>query len=81
MKGIEKIKTRQDFACFLRALKKDYSENPSSWENTDIGAFLAAMASWVEDMDGFYINKGLPVPEIPDWKVVADIFMGGKIYE
>jgi len=78
---VEKIQTRQDFISFLRGLKKDYLENLSSWENRDIGAFLEAMASWVEDMDGFYVNKGLPVPEKPDWKVLADILMGGKLYE
>jgi hypothetical protein len=65
----------------VRNLKKDYVENLSSWENRDIGAFLEAMASWVEDMDGFYKNQGLPVPEKPDWKVVADILMSGKLYE
>ncbi|MFW9928718.1 MAG: hypothetical protein ACFFD1_04955 [Candidatus Thorarchaeota archaeon] len=78
---VEKIQTRQDFIYFLRDLKKDYSENFPSWENRDIEAFLEAMASWVEDMDGFYVNKGLPVPEKPDWKVLADILMGGKLYE
>ena len=78
---VEKIQTRQDFISFLRKLKKDYLENLPSWENRDIGTFLEAMASWIEDMDGFYINKGLPVPKKPDWKVLADIFMGGKLYE
>lgn len=78
---VEKIQTKQDFISFLRALKKDYLENFSSWENSDIGAFLEAMASWIEDMDGFYINRGLPVPEKPDWRVFADILMGGKLYE
>lgn len=78
---VEKIRTRQDFISFLRSLKRDYSENISSWENKDIETFLEAMASWVEDMDGFYINKGLRMPEKPDWKVFADILMGGKLYE
>jgi hypothetical protein len=78
---VEKIRTRQDFISFLRSIKKDYSKNISSWENKDIETFLEAMASWVEDMDGFYINKGLPVPGKPDWKVFADILMGGKLYE
>ena len=78
---VEKIRTRQDFISFLRALGKDYLENSSSWENKDIGAFLEAMASWTEDMDDFYINKGLPIPEKPNWKVLADILMGGKLYE
>ena len=78
---IKTIQTKKDFINFLRALKNDYVENLSSWENKDIEAFLEAMASWVEDMDGFYINQGLAVPEKPDWKVFADILMGGKLYE
>lgn len=78
---VQKIQTKKDFINFLRDLKKDYLKNSSSWENKDIETFLEAMASWVEDMDGFYINQGLPVPEKPDWKVFADILMGGKIYE
>ena len=78
---VKKIQTKKDFVSFLRALKKDYLENLSSWENRDIEAFLEAMAAWVEDMDSFYINQGLPVPEKPDWKVFADILMGGKLYE
>ncbi len=78
---VKTIQTKKDFVNFLRALKNDYVENLSSWENKDIEAFLEAMASWVEDMDGFYINQGLPVPEKPNWKVFADILMGGKLYE
>lgn len=78
---VKKIQTRENFISFLRALKKDYTENLSSWENRNIETFLGAMAAWVEDMDGFYINQNLPVPENPDRKVFADILMGGKLYE
>ena len=78
---IKKIQTKKDFISFLRSLRKDYLKNTSSWENRDIGTFLEAMASWVEDMNGFYINQGLPIPAKPNWKVFADILMGGKIYE
>lgn len=78
---IKKIIKREDFISFLLSLKKDYSENLSSWGNRDIKSFLQAMASWVEDMDGFYINQGLPIPENVPWRVFADILMGGKVYE
>ncbi len=77
----KEVQTKEDFVSFLKNLRKDYLENLSSWENRDIETFLEAMASWVEDMDGFYINQGLPVPKNLNWKVFADIFMGGKIYE
>ncbi len=53
---IKTVQTKKDFINFLRALKSDYVENLASWENKDIKTFLEAMASWVEDMDGFYIN-------------------------
>lgn len=83
MKGYKRkeIKTREDFVSFLNNLRKDYLDNISSWENRDIETYLEAMASWVEDMDGFYTNQGLPIPQDPSWKVFADILMGGKVYE
>lgn len=77
----KEIETKKDFVKFLRELENDYLENPSSWDNKNIGAFLGAMASWVEDMGGFYINNSLPIPEKIDWKIFADILMGGKLYE
>ena len=74
---IKEIKTKEDFVCFLQFLKKDYVENKSSWENRDLQAFLEAMISWMNDMDGFYINQGLSIPKNPSWKIFADILMGG----
>jgi len=78
---MNEIKSRDDFIAFLRELRRNYLENFSSWENKDIGTFLEAMATWTEDMDGFYANQGLIVPEKTDWKIFADILMGGKLYE
>jgi hypothetical protein len=42
---------------------------------------LEALAAWVEDMDGYYLNQGKAVPEKPDWKHVADMLMAAKLYE
>lgn len=78
MTEMQSIQTKEDFLSFLRFLKKDYLENAQSWENREISTFLAAVTSWVEDMDGFYTNQELPVPEGPDWKIFADI-PGGKL--
>jgi hypothetical protein len=75
------IKTREDFVSFVYEMSKDYRVNPRSWENKDLGAFLEALAAWVEDMDGYYLNHGQPVPEKPDWKNVADMLMAAKLYE
>lgn len=78
---IENIKTREDFVAFIYEFIKDYKENPETWENNNIESFLEAMAAVVEDMDGYYINQGLPVPNTPDWKVMAEILMAATLYE
>jgi hypothetical protein len=75
------IRSREDFVAFVRALRKDLHDNPDSWENRSLDGFLEALAAWVEDMDGYYINHGKPVPERPDWKVAGDMLMGGRLYE
>jgi hypothetical protein len=84
MKGSEKISgisTRGDFVSFVFELSKNYREDPESWQNKDLGAYLEALAAWVEDMDGYYLNQGQLVPEKPDWKVVADMLIAAKFYE
>ncbi|MBM4779663.1 MAG: hypothetical protein GQE15_18315 [Archangiaceae bacterium] len=59
----------------------DFQANRSKWENAEVDSFLLAAASWVEDMDGYYENRGEPVPKEPSWHVVADIFQAAKTYE
>lgn len=78
---INLVVTREDFVVFVRELSKDYRLNTQSWENKDTGAFLEALAAWVEDMDGFYQHQGQPVPDKPDWKHVADMLMAATVYE
>ncbi|MDP1884364.1 MAG: hypothetical protein Q8L10_03255 [Candidatus Moranbacteria bacterium] len=78
---VNNIKKRSDFVLFVQELNKDYKENPDSWENKDLGAYLEALAAWVEDMDGYYLNQGKPIPEKPEWKTVADMLIAAKMYE
>ncbi len=78
---IENIKTRADSLHFLNELRKDLQTNQLSWENGTLNSFLAAMSAWVEDSDGYYKNRGQQPPKNINWKVIADILMGGKTYE
>ncbi len=78
---INSIRTRQDFVGFSKALSKDLHDNPQSWENVTLDRFLEAIGAWVEDMDGYYLNQGKPVPLQPDWKTIGDILMAAKMYE
>ncbi len=42
---------------------------------------LSAMASWIEDMDGYYKNIGELLPQTPSWRTLADILYASKMYE
>lgn len=78
---INSIRSRQDFVTFVKVLKQDLQENPETWENNNLERYLEALGAWVEDMDGYYINQGKPVPQQPDWKVAGEMLMAAKMYE
>jgi hypothetical protein len=75
------VRSRDDFVEFVKALREDLVDNPECWENANLERFLEALGAWVKDMDGYYRNQGEPVPQLLDWKVVADMLMAAGIYE
>lgn len=81
IRKFESIKSRDEFVAFVNELSKSFRMNPESWENNDIGSYLDALAAWVSDMDGYYLNHKLPVPKRPDWKNVADMLLAARSYE
>lgn len=78
---INNIKSKTDFIDFVESLAKDLRNNPEEWENKTLPEFLGAIASWTEDMEGYYINNNLPIPDNVNWKVMADILAAAKMYE
>ena len=75
------INTRDDFVKFLENLSSNARNNISEWESKDLPSYFESMASWVEDMDGYYLNQKLPVPENVNWTFIADILMAARVYE
>ncbi|APQ10304.1 hypothetical protein BJP27_01835 [Pseudomonas oryzihabitans] len=78
---IEGIKTREEFADFIFALKEDFELNPGGWENPTLERFLDAMEAWVRAMNFYAINSGDKEVLIPSWKTFAKILFASKIYE
>jgi hypothetical protein len=76
----ETVQTQQAFSSFIRALRTDLKQNGQAWENADLDAFLEAIAGWVDDMDGYYLNRGMSAPK-PDWRVLAHLFAAARHYE
>lgn len=77
----KRIKNREDFIAFVRALQSDLKHNPDSWTNKDLSSYLEALAAWTEDMDGYYSNHKKPIPSNVPWGVLTDILVGAKHYE
>lgn len=75
------VRTREDLARFIRELVADLEHRPDEWENGDLPSYLEAASAWIDDMSGYYKNRGLTVPEQPDWSTLAEIFAAAKIYE
>ena len=77
----KKIVTKEDFIKLVEFLSANAKSNLDEWENKDLPSYLEAMASWVEDMDGYYLNQKLPIPENINWAFIANILMAAKVYE
>jgi hypothetical protein len=39
------------------------------------------MAAWVDDIDGYFRNRGEAVPVQPTWKTLGQILLAAKVYE
>ena len=65
----------------MNSLIEDKEVNPEEWENVNVSEYLEAIASWVEDMDGYYRNMNLEMPKNLDWRFITTLFYVGKIYE
>ena len=75
------INSKEDFLFFFDKLITELETNPTSWENKDLHTYLNAMYRWVQDMNGFYKNTGLPIPLHVDWKTFGQILLAAKTYE
>lgn len=78
---VSEIKTRSDLIAFIEALRMDLQAQPRKWENASLDSFLGALASWAEDMDGYYENKGLEIPKNPTWRTFGEMLAAARIYE
>ena len=78
---IKNVKTKEDFLRFLEMLANDRKINALEWENKSVEDYLLSIQSWTEDMEGYYENNNLEVPQNINWNLIATIFYVGKIYE
>jgi hypothetical protein len=80
-KKINEINSKEDFVNFVELLISNLKNNPEEWTNKTLSEYLESMSSWTEDMEGYYQNNDMPIPEDINWKVFANILIAAKMYE
>ncbi len=75
------VSSREEFVAFVRSLQRSLRVEPGQWENVQLADYLEAMAAWAEDMDGYFANSGLPMPQQPSWQLFAQILAAARRYE
>jgi hypothetical protein len=78
---VEAIRSREDLAEFLVRLSTKVREGTFPMENTASPDLVNAAGRWVRAMDGFFMNRGEEVPEVPDWAMIAAVFCAALMYE
>ena len=78
---VNTISSREDFVAFVRSLSRSLRDFPDDWENANLEDFLSALAAWVEDMGGYFENRGESPPQTPDWKLLGQMLLAARIYE
>lgn len=78
---INEIKTKDDFIEFVNKLSSDNRERSEQWVNNDVPSYLEGIGSWVEDMEGYFMNMQKEMPDNIDWSFMATLLYVGKIYE
>lgn len=77
----DNIQTREQFVTFVYYLRDVYRNDPNRWENNTIESFLDALAGWVEDMDGAYLNWNKEMPRDINWSILAKMLDAATDYE
>ncbi|MDX6242237.1 MAG: hypothetical protein QOG10_7186 [Kribbellaceae bacterium] len=54
--------------------------NAAEWENDTLDRYLGALAAWLVDSNGYYLNQDR-VPPSNAWEVIVDALNAARTYE
>lgn len=76
----DEVSSRQELATFLEDLHEKLVKGPIV-ANHELPAFISGAAGWTSDLEGYFRDRGEPVPTEPTWSLVASIFEAATVYE
>ena len=75
-----RVNTKQELVSLVMSMLDE--DRSAKWENDTAFLFLQALASWLDDADGFYKNMGLTCDaDEPSWQLFADALQAAVSYE
>lgn len=76
------MNSRHDLARFIYALQDELEHCSTVWENRDLHTFLGALARFVNDADGYYLNRKEDMDaDAPSWRLLADSLQAASCYD
>lgn len=73
--------TKEEFIQSVKLLIEKIKNHSDEVENTSLESYLESLVAWTEDMEGYYLNWGKPVPSNISWNVFTDIINAASVYE
>jgi len=78
---LSNVKSKEDLIEFINILINDIYNKSVDSNVKPLMLYLESIQSWIEDMDGYYINTKQDIPKDIDWNLIATLLYVGKIYE
>jgi hypothetical protein len=75
------VHSRTDLAAYVEKLSRAATAEADDWENPSLERYLDALSGFIGDMDGYFLNRGEPVPDQPDWAMIAKMLRAACFYE
>lgn len=82
---VEDISSKEEFLEFLRLLNQNLLSN--EWQNNSLSSYLEGVESWVDDMEGYFLNmrdysslEKIRSNQL-DWRIIAKILLAATMYE
>ena len=81
-RSVYRMDSRSDLVQFIYALQDDLKQRPQDWENCDLYTYLGALAAFLGDADGYYLNRKEDVDaDVPSWRLLADSLQAASVYD
>jgi hypothetical protein len=75
------VQSRADLVAFIAELAVHAREDSYRLPNASLSAFFDGLSGWMNDMDGYFANRGEVTPPEPSWRLIAQALAAGLVYE